>query len=84
MRAVDPGRLARGRAFAASPWAYNGRIFLLSEDGDTFVVQAGREFSLLGTNRLNEMAMATPAISNGSVFIRTQSRLYRITQDDSE
>ena len=64
--------------FAASPWAYNGKLFALSEDGDTFVVQAGPEFKVLGRNALNEMALATPAIARSSVFIRTQSKLYRI------
>jgi len=51
---------------------------LLSEDGDTYVVQAGPEFKLLGKNSLNEMAMATPAVARGSLIIRTQSKLYRI------
>ena len=75
-------RLAAGTSFAASPWAYNGTIFLLSEDGDTYAVQAGPEFKLLGINSLNEMAMATPAVASGSLFIRTQSKLYRIEQGD--
>ena len=66
--------------FTSSPWAYNNKIFLLSEDGDTFVVEAGREFKLLGKNSLNEMTLATPAIVRGSVFIRTQSKLYRIAK----
>ena len=65
-------------AFTASPWAYNGKVFVLSEDGDTFVVQAGPEFKLLGKNTLNEMALASPAVARGSLFIRTQSALYRI------
>jgi outer membrane protein assembly factor BamB len=65
-------------AFTASPWAYNGKVFVLSEDGDTFVVQAGPEFKLLGKNSLNEMALASPAVARGSLFIRTQSALYRI------
>jgi outer membrane protein assembly factor BamB len=66
--------------FTASPWGYNGRIFLLSEDGDTFVVQAGAEFKLLGRNTLNEMSLATPAIVRGSVILRTQTKLYRIAK----
>ena len=66
--------------FTASPWAYNGKIFLLSEDGDTFVVQAGPEFKLLGKNSLNEMSLATPAIARGSVILRTQTKLYRIAR----
>jgi outer membrane protein assembly factor BamB len=67
-------------AFTASPWAYNGRVFVLSEDGDTFVVQAGPEFKLLGKNTLHEMALASPAVARGSLFIRTQSALYRISK----
>ena len=64
----------------SSPWAYNGKIFLLSEDGDTFVVEAGRAFKVVGKNSLNEMVLATPAVVRGSVFIRTQSKLYRIAR----
>ncbi len=65
-------------AFTASPWAANGKIFLLSEDGDTFVIAAGPEYKLLGKNSLGEMCMATPAIANGSLVIRTAGNLYRI------
>jgi outer membrane protein assembly factor BamB len=65
-------------SFTASPWAYNGKIFALSEDGDTYVIQAGREFRVLGKNSLNEMTLATPAVANGSLIVRTVSRLYRI------
>jgi outer membrane protein assembly factor BamB len=66
--------------FTASPWAYNGKIFLLSEDGDTYVVQAGTEFKLLGRNTLSEMSLATPAIVRSSVIMRTQTKLYRIAR----
>jgi outer membrane protein assembly factor BamB len=65
-------------AFTASPWAYSGKIFCLSEDGDTFVIQAGPEYKLLGKNSLNEMCMATPAIVSDGLIIRTASKLYRI------
>src|SRR5262249_33816655 len=57
-------------AFTASPWAYGGNIFCLSEDGDTFVVKAGPEFKVLGTNGLDEMTLATPAITRGSLMVR--------------
>jgi hypothetical protein len=73
---IDPGV----NAFTSSPWAYNGKIFCLSEDGDTFVIQGGPEFKLLGKNSLDEMCMATPAIARGSLIIRTASKLYRITK----
>ncbi len=66
--------------FTASPWAYNGKVFLLSEDGDTFVVEAGPEFKLLRRNSLNEMSLSTPAIADGSLIIRTQTKLYRIAR----
>jgi outer membrane protein assembly factor BamB len=64
--------------FTASPWAYNGKIFAMSEEGDTYVVQAGPGFKVLGKNSLNEMTLATPAIANGSLIVRTASKLYRI------
>ena len=73
---IDP----EAGAFTASPWAYNGKIFALSEDGDTFVFQAGPEYKLLGKNSLDEMCMATPAIAQGSLIIRTASNLYRIAR----
>jgi hypothetical protein len=66
--------------FTASPWAYNGKIFLLSEDGDTFVVQAGPEFKVLGKNTLGDMPLATPAVLRGNLILRTQSNLYRIAK----
>jgi outer membrane protein assembly factor BamB len=72
--AVDSG------TFTASPWSYNGRIFAVSEDGETFVMQAGHEFKLLGRNALDEMTLASPAVAQGSLFIRTASKLYRITK----
>ena len=71
---IDPA----AAAFTASPWAYNGKIFALSEDGDTFVMQAGPEFKLLGKNTLDELCMATPAIYRSSLMVRTASKLYRI------
>ena len=66
--------------FTSSPWAYNGKIFLLSEDGDTFVIQAGPQFKLLAKNSLGEIPLATPAALRGSLLIRTASKLYRIAK----
>ena len=72
-------RISRGGTlFTASPWAYNGKIFAISEDGDTYVIKAGPEFELLGINPLNEWTLATPAIASGSLIVRTVSSLYRI------
>lgn len=71
-------RLEPAAAFTSSPWAYDGKIFCLSEDGDTFVIQAGPEFKLLGKNSLDDFCMATPAIAGDSLLIRTATKLYRI------
>jgi outer membrane protein assembly factor BamB len=75
-------RIERGAAaFTASPWAYNDKIFVLSEDGDTFVIEASEDFKVVGKNSLDEMSMATPAIADGSLYLRTRSKLYRITNE---
>ncbi|MFN7926140.1 MAG: PQQ-binding-like beta-propeller repeat protein [Bryobacteraceae bacterium] len=71
---IDPA----AAAFTASPWAYGGKVFALSEDGDTFVIRAGPKYELAGKNSLDEMCMATPAIADGSLFVRTATALYRI------
>lgn len=76
---VFRSRVAPGAAaFTASPWAYDGKVFLLSEEGDTFVTEAGDEYRLLGVNSLDEFAMATPAMVGDRLLIRTQSHLYSI------
>jgi outer membrane protein assembly factor BamB len=67
------------RAFTASPWANDGKLFFLSEDGDTFVLKAGPEFEVIERNALNEMCMATPATLRGNILIRTLNKLYRIS-----
>ena len=64
--------------FTSSPWAYNGKLFAMSEDGTTYVIQAGPEFKVIGRNVLDEFTMASPAIDRDSLFIRTATSLYRI------
>jgi outer membrane protein assembly factor BamB len=71
---IDPA----GVGFTASPWAANGRLYVLNEDGDTYVIRAGPKFEVLAKNSLGEMAMASPAIVGGSLVLRTASALYRI------
>jgi outer membrane protein assembly factor BamB len=67
-----------GNTFSASPWAYGGRIFCLSEEGDTFVLNPGDAYDEIAKNSLGEMAFASPAVTRDGLFVRTQSRLYRI------
>jgi outer membrane protein assembly factor BamB len=66
--------------FTSSPWAYNGRIFCLSEEGKTFVIAAGETFKLLHVNSLDEFTLATPAIVEDRLLLRTESRLYSLRQ----
>ena len=69
-------RLPNGKHFTASPWACNGRVFCLNEDGLTFVVRAGDAFKLLGVNKLadDDMCMATPAMVGDRLLIRTSAQ----------
>ena len=65
--------------FTASPWAYNGNIFVMSEEGETYVIDPANEFEVVGSNDLGEVAMSSPAIARGSLFIRTRSHLWRLS-----
>ncbi len=70
----------QGAAFSSSPVATDGRIFCTAENGDVYVVQAGPEFKLLGVNKMDETCMATPAISHGTLFFRTQHHLVAVAE----
>jgi outer membrane protein assembly factor BamB len=73
------GRLADGKTgFSASPVASNGRIYFTSEEGDVYVIKAGPTFEQLAVNPLGEVAMATPAISEGIMFFRTRGQLIAV------
>jgi outer membrane protein assembly factor BamB len=67
-----------GGDFSASPVFADGRIYFLNEDGVVYVIRAGREFELVATNDLKEGALASPAVSDGALYVRTQSHLWRI------
>jgi outer membrane protein assembly factor BamB len=78
-RRIYEQRIAPGAGgFSASPVAAGGKVYFTSEDGDVFVVRAGKTFELLGRNTMGEMCMATPAISGDLLLIRTRSTLYAI------
>lgn len=62
----------------SSPIASDGHIFASNTDGVTYVVKAGKEFSLLSTNKLGERITASPAISGNDLIYRTDSHLYCI------
>ena len=67
-----------GNTFSASPWAADGKIYLLSEDGHTFVIEAGDKYVELSKNSMDEMSLASPALAPDTIFLRTQTKLYRI------
>ncbi len=73
----------RGGSYSASPVAADGRIYLTSEDGDIFVVRAGPKYELLASNRMGEVVMATPAISDGMIFVRGRNHLFAIAENKS-
>jgi len=72
--------LPKGAGYTASPWASNGMIYCLNEDGVTHVVKAGDVFELVHTNPLdaNDMGMATPALTSDHLLLRTGARLYAL------
>lgn len=67
-----------GGDFSASPVFAEGRIYFQNEAGVTYVVQAAPTFQLLATNDLQERTLASPAITDGAIFLRSESHLWRI------
>jgi outer membrane protein assembly factor BamB len=71
-------RLEVGAGFSASPIVSDGKIYLPSEDGAVFVVRTGREFQSLARNEMGEPLMASPAVSEGTMFVRGTRHLFAI------
>ena len=67
-----------GGIFFASPVAGDGKVYMVSETGETFVLRAGRTAEVLARNELDERMLASPAISNGHLFLRSDSTLFCI------
>jgi outer membrane protein assembly factor BamB len=65
-------------AYSASPVFADGRIYFSNEDGVTTVVTAGKEFRAVASNQLQGATLASIAVANGSLFIRSDTHLYRI------
>lgn len=70
------------RVYSASAVASDNRLYFSSERGEVTVVQQGREFELLARNEMQEIVMATPAISGDRLLIRTVKHLFCIADDD--
>jgi outer membrane protein assembly factor BamB len=69
-------RLPDGRTVVASPWAADGKLYVLDEEGRTFVVKVGPAFELLGVNKLDDTFWASSAIAGESLLLRGVERLY--------
>ena len=67
-----------GGVFTASPVVAENHVYLLNEHGEMFVMKAGREPEIVARNSLDERTLASPAVSEGSLFIRTDEHLFRI------
>ena len=83
-RASDGERLWSERlkgSFSGSPIHHDGRLYFCSEEGDSYVVAAKDAFTLLHTNRLGEGMLASPAATDGAIYLRTKGHLYKIAAD---
>ena len=70
--------------FFASPVAGDGKVYMISETGDVFVMRAGRTPEVLAKNRIEERFIASPAISGGRIFLRSDGTLYSIGPKSTE
>ena len=75
----EGGRIPIPATFTASPVAFDGKILLTSEDGDTYVIKAGPKHEVVAANSVDEPVYASPAISSGMIFIRGEKNLYCIS-----
>ena len=76
-------RVPGARAFWASPWSFNGRIFALDETGTTYVIEPGRELNVLETNKIDELFWSTPAAAGGALFLRGVDHLYCVAEPET-
>lgn len=72
-----------GGTYSASPLSADGRIYFPSEDGRTTVILPGKEFRRAGTNTLDGALLASIAVSGGSLFVRSDTHLYRLGSSSS-
>jgi outer membrane protein assembly factor BamB len=68
-----------GGNYSASPIYADGRIYFLSEEGESVVIAPGKELKVLAKNELNGETLASMAVSGGSIFVRSRTHLYRLS-----
>ena len=76
-------RLGGGGGYTASPVAADGKVYFTGEEGVVRVVRAGPKFEVLAVNPLGDSCMATPAISDGMIFFRTQHYLFGVGRKEA-
>ncbi|HYO62431.1 MAG TPA: PQQ-binding-like beta-propeller repeat protein [Pyrinomonadaceae bacterium] len=74
-------RLPAGGPYFASPVAAGGHVYVVNEEGEVTVVAAKPTYELVATNRMGERTMASPAISDGRLLIRTDKHLFSIARE---
>jgi outer membrane protein assembly factor BamB len=67
-----------GSGFSASPVGADNKIYLSNEDGEILVISAGEKFTHIATNSMGELLMATPAMSDGVMYVRGTTSLFAI------
>jgi hypothetical protein len=72
------GQRVRPGTYSASPVIAGGKVYVVSEDGVTTVLEAGPEFKVLAENDLADYTLSSPAVSDGQIFLRTTKHLYCI------
>ena len=70
------GRLGAPGYYYSSPVAADNKIYVASEEGVVVVLAAGEKLNVLATNKLDGAVMATPALAEGTIYVRTDSQLY--------
>lgn len=76
----EAARVPKPAAFMASPVAFEDKLLLTSEEGDSYIIRAGAKHEVIRTNSLGEPVYASPAIADEKLFIRGEKNLYCITQ----
>ena len=66
--------------FSTSPLYADGRVYLSNQEGSSFVLSADRELELLATNKLDDGTMASPAVYDKAIYLRSKTHLYRLEQ----
>ena len=73
-------KIGRAKSFTASPIIADGKLYAVGDEGEVYTVDCGKEFKILYENKVDDICMVTPAITEGTIFFRTQSRLIAVSK----